>query len=52
MRKALPKLLSPLLFIVTCAHSANFAGAGFDEAAVLLLPGGPTPAEVRGWVQG
>jgi alkanesulfonate monooxygenase SsuD/methylene tetrahydromethanopterin reductase-like flavin-dependent oxidoreductase (luciferase family) len=27
-----------------------FAEAGFDEAAVLLLPGGPSAGEVRGWV--
>jgi alkanesulfonate monooxygenase SsuD/methylene tetrahydromethanopterin reductase-like flavin-dependent oxidoreductase (luciferase family) len=27
-----------------------FAEAGFDEAVVLLLPGGPSPAEVRAWV--
>ena len=28
----------------------HFAEAGFDEAVVLLLPGGPTPREVRGFV--
>jgi hypothetical protein len=27
-----------------------FAEAGFDEAVVLLLPGGPSAREVRGWV--
>lgn len=27
-----------------------FAEAGFDEAVVLLLPGGPSPGEVRSWV--
>jgi alkanesulfonate monooxygenase SsuD/methylene tetrahydromethanopterin reductase-like flavin-dependent oxidoreductase (luciferase family) len=27
-----------------------FAEAGFDEAVVILLPGGPSPAEVRSWV--
>jgi alkanesulfonate monooxygenase SsuD/methylene tetrahydromethanopterin reductase-like flavin-dependent oxidoreductase (luciferase family) len=28
----------------------EFAGAGFDEAVVYLLPGGPTPKQVRSWV--
>lgn len=28
----------------------GFAEAGFDEAVVLLAPGGPTAAEVRRWV--
>ena len=28
----------------------TFAEAGFDEAVVLLLPGGPTPSMVRSWV--
>ena len=28
-----------------------FAEAGFDEAVVILLPSGPAPAEVRGWVE-
>jgi alkanesulfonate monooxygenase SsuD/methylene tetrahydromethanopterin reductase-like flavin-dependent oxidoreductase (luciferase family) len=27
-----------------------FAEAGFDEAVVLLLPGGPSPRELRSWV--
>ena len=27
-----------------------FAEAGFDEAAVILLPGGPAPSDVRSWV--
>lgn len=28
-----------------------FAECGFDEAVVLLLPGGPSPREVRSWVR-
>lgn len=28
-----------------------FAEAGFDEAVVMLLPGGPSPGEVRRWVE-
>ena len=32
------------------ARLDRFAEAGFDEAVVLLLPGGPTPSEVRSWV--
>jgi alkanesulfonate monooxygenase SsuD/methylene tetrahydromethanopterin reductase-like flavin-dependent oxidoreductase (luciferase family) len=28
-----------------------FADAGFDEAVVMLLPGGPAPGEVRRWVE-
>ncbi len=28
-----------------------FAEAGFDEAVVMLLPGGPAPGEVRRWVE-
>ncbi len=26
---------------------SRYAGAGFDDAVVIILPGGPTPAEVR-----
>lgn len=29
----------------------RFAAAGFDEAVVILAPGGPAPAEVRSWVE-
>jgi len=29
----------------------GFAEAGFDEAVVMLLPGGPSPGEVRSWVE-
>ena len=32
------------------ARLEKFMAAGFDEAVVMLLPGGPSAAEVRGWV--
>jgi alkanesulfonate monooxygenase SsuD/methylene tetrahydromethanopterin reductase-like flavin-dependent oxidoreductase (luciferase family) len=31
----------------TRAMLADFAAAGFDDAVVMLLPGGPSPAQVR-----
>jgi hypothetical protein len=29
---------------------AQYADAGFDDAVVMLMPGGPTPAEARALV--
>ena len=34
----------------TRAALARFAEAGFDDVVVMLLPGAPKPAEVRGWL--